>query len=157
MPTDDRDTDGLTNGEGFVRTILSDLFETIADMDERNQRQRSGTGSARSGDTRFDYGLSIGIGPQADVERGTNTPPAADTDHSAAVHETNGGWVVTLDLPDIDPRELSAGVDSSDRTLLVAVNDRAIERVGLPRGDLEVQDASFNNDILDVRLTEETG
>jgi HSP20 family molecular chaperone IbpA len=155
MTADDSDTDGETNRSGVVRTILSDLFETIADMDERDER-RTGTGTAHSGNSRVDYGLSIGIGPQADIERETQTPPAANTDHSAAVHETDKGCVVTLDLPDIDPRELSAGVDASDGTLLVAVGDGVIERVSLPRSDLEVRDGSFNNGVLDVRLMERT-
>ena len=119
-------------------------------MDERNGRRRTGTGTARSDNSRVDYGLSIGIGPQADIERETNTPTAADTDHAATVHPMDEGCVVTLDLPDIDPHELSAGVDTG--TLLVAVDDGVIERVNLPRNDLEVGDASFNNGILDVRL-----
>jgi HSP20 family molecular chaperone IbpA len=151
MSKDNHDTDE-TNESGFVRTVLSDLFETIADMDDRNQRRRTGTGSARSGNSRVDYGLSVGIGPQADIEQETETPAAADTDHTAAVHSMDNGCVVTLDLPDIDPRELSAGVDASDGTLLVGVEKGVIERVALPRSDLEVGDASFNNGVLDVRL-----
>ncbi|HET7324928.1 MAG TPA: gas vesicle protein GvpH [Halococcus sp.] len=149
------DNERANDNSGIIRTILSDVFESIADMDERNQRRRSATGSARRGRSRFDYGFSIGIGPQAD-ERGdaNRTPATADTDHSASIHETNEGAVVTLDVPDIDPRGLSAGVDSSARMLVVAVENEVIERVSLPRGDLEVRDASFNNGILDVYLQE---
>lgn len=147
MSQDDRDTDE-TNESGFVRTVLSDLFETIVDMDDRNQRRRTGTGSARSGNSRVDYGLSIGIGPQADVER--ERSPAADTDHAASVSPTEGGCVVTIDLPDVDPRELAAGVDG--RTLLIADDEGVLERVSLPHEGLAVDDASFNNGILDVRL-----
>jgi HSP20 family molecular chaperone IbpA len=147
MSKDDRDTDE-TNESGFVRTVLSDLFETIADMDERNQHRRTGTGSARSPNSRVDYGLSIGIGPQADVER--ETSPAADTDHAASVAPTEEGCVVTIDLPDIDPRELAAGIDG--QALLVADDDGVIERVSLPHEGLAVGDASFNNGVLDVYL-----
>ncbi|WP_435076950.1 gas vesicle protein GvpH [Halococcus sp. AFM35] len=143
--TDNSDNDGKS---GFVRTVLSDLFETITEMDERDQRRRTGTGSARSGTSRVDYGLSIGIGPQADVER--ETSPAADTDHAASVSPTEDGCVVTIDLPDVDPRELAAGVDG--RTLLIADDEGVIERVSLPHEGLAVDDASFNNGILDVRL-----
>lgn len=158
MTSDDRDTDRTENRDtsGFVRTVLSDLFETIADMDDRNQRRRTGTGSARSGTSRFDYGFSIGIGPQAEHGNTRETPPvAADADHAATVHPTEEGCVVTLDLPDIDPRKLSAGVDTSARTLVVAADDGVIARVELPHGDLDVRDASYNNGILDIRLQSE--
>lgn len=153
MPRDDNDKSDEPDESGALRTILSDLFETIADMDERNGRRRTGTGTAQSDNARFDYGFSVGIGPQADRGGTSETQPAAaDTDHAATVHSLDKGCVVTLDLPDIDPRELSAGVDRSAQTLLVAVDAGVIERVGLPHGDLEVRDASFNNGVLDVRL-----
>lgn len=158
MPSDDRDTDESEDMDksGIVRTILSDLFETIADMDEQNQRRRSGTGSARSSNSRFDYGFSVGIGPPSehiDATDADETPSAlADTDHAATVHETEEGVVVTLDLPEVEPSELSAGVNSSTQTLLVGLDNEIIERVPLPHGNLEVGDASFNNGVLDVRL-----
>ncbi|WP_049998361.1 gas vesicle protein GvpH [Halococcus sediminicola] len=135
---------------GFVRTVLTGLFETLAEMDERDQSRRSKSASAQSGDTRFDYGLSVGIGPQAETTTTDERSPAADTDHATTVNPTEAGCTVTVDLPDVDPRELSAGVDGE--RLVVADDEGVIERVSLPHEGLAVEDASFNNGVLDVRL-----
>jgi HSP20 family molecular chaperone IbpA len=140
------------NDKGFVRTVLTGLFETIAEMDERDQQRRSGRASARSGRARFDYGLDIGIGPPADVAEEASERPVDDTDHAATVHSAGEGYVVTVDLPNVDPTELSAGVDESARRLLIADDGGVIERVDLPDERLDVADASFNNGILDVHL-----
>lgn len=149
MTSDDRDED--TERPGIVRTVLSGLFETIADMDERGQRRRSATGSGRSGTTRFDYGLDIGIGPGHDS--GANPARTeAEADYATTLQPLDDGYVVTLDLPDVDPHELVAGVDAESERLVVADDDRVLERVSLPSGDFEVAEASFNNGILDVRL-----
>lgn len=154
--TDKKDT-------GVVRTILSGLFETLAEMDEDDRRQRSRTGSARSGRKRLDYGLSVGIGPQSGIDGRDGTEVGDDesaelisgTDHAATVSQTEAGQVVTIDLSDVDPRELSAGVGGNGRTLLVADNEGVIERVPLPQAGLAVADASFNNGVLDVWLEDE--
>ena len=149
--TDDHESDE-SNG-GAIRTILTDLFESIAEMDERGERRRTGTGTTHSKNKRFDYGFTVGIGPQADDERaGTDEPSPDGTERAAVVHETDEGVVVTLDLPDVHPTDLSAGVDASARALVVGEDGTVIERVALPRGDLEVAGASFNNGVLDVRL-----
>ena len=79
----------------------------------------------------------------------------SDREYTAAVSPTDEGCVVTLDLPDVDPTELAAGVDSSGGTLVVGAGSTILERVSLPRNDLEVADASFNNGILDVQLVME--
>jgi HSP20 family molecular chaperone IbpA len=143
--TDDNDDEK----SGFVRTVLTGLIETISEMDEHDQRRRSKTASAHSGKKRLDYGLSVGIGPQSETTTERRSP-AADTDHATTLDSTEAGCVVTIDLPDIDPRELSAGVDGN--TLLIADDEGVIERVSLPREGLAVGDASFNNGVLDVRL-----
>ncbi|RJS97105.1 gas vesicle protein GvpH [Halococcus sp. IIIV-5B] len=154
MTSDDHDAERSdAGGSGFVRTVLSGLFETIADMDERDQRRRSATGSGRSGSTRFDYGLDVGIGPGRDESQSRD--PEVETDYAASVNPTDEGCIVTLDLPDVDPRDLAAGVDSSGETLVVGTDSVILERVSLPRGDLAVADASFNNGVLDVRLVAE--
>lgn len=152
MTSDDRDAErNDADGSGFVRTVLSGLFETIADMDERGQRRRSATGSGRSGNTRFDYGFDVGIGPGREADEGTRDPEV-DADYTTALTRTDEGYVATFDLPDVDPRELAAGVDPSGGTLIVGTDSAVLERVSLPRDDLEVAEASFNNGVLDVRL-----
>lgn len=151
MTSKDRERDTADS----IRTALSALFESIAEMDERDERQRTGTGTARHGNKRFDYGFSVGIGPQFDETdrgRGGSTPVSSDTDHATTVHETGEEVVATLDLSEVDPGGLSAGVDRDARTLVVARDREVLERLALPRGDLEVQDASFNNGVLNVRL-----
>lgn len=150
MPTDDRDTD--RESTGFIRAVLSGLVETIADMDERDERRRTETGTAHGDTARFDYGFSVGIGPQTDGRDRAEPVAAAETDHTTTVQSVDDGCVVTLDLPDVTPRELSAGVDGSARALVVADDGGVIERVALPRGDLEVRGASYNNGVLDVHL-----
>lgn len=155
MTSDDRDEDTDAERPGIVRTVLSGLFETIADMDERGQQRRSATGSGRSGTTRFDYGVDIGIGPGREADESRDPAVESDREYAAAVSPTDEGCVVTLDLPDVDPTELAAGVDSSGGTLVVGAGSTILERVSLPRNDLEVADASFNNGVLDVRLVAE--
>lgn len=137
-----------------IRTVLSALFESIAEMDEQDEQQRSGTGTARHSNKRFDYGFTIGIGPQSEEtghER-TESAPISDTDYATAIHETGEELVATVDLSETNPGDLSAGVDADAGTLLVARDGEILERITLPRGDLAVRDASFNNGVLDVRL-----
>lgn len=119
MTTVDRDTNQAerVNRLGFVRLVLTNLFETIVDTDDRNQRPRTRTGNAQSGNSQFDY--RFGIGPQsAEPERG-NTPEtlsaSASTDHAATIRSIDGEYVITLDLSVADPTELSADVDSDAR------------------------------------------
>ena len=159
MPTNDRDT-GEPNESGALQTILSDLFETIVDMDEQNQRRQTGTGTVHGDNTQFDFGFSVTIGSQAGWGETHETQSvSADTDHATTIHSTNEGYVVTVDLPDVDPPELSAGVDTNHETLSIAVDGDMIERVALPQSSLEVSDESFNNGVLDIQLRsqEESG
>ena len=151
MPTDDRnENENGSKGAGFVRTVLTDLFETLADMDAGERRQ--GAGSRREGRTSFDYGFDVGIGPGAgDSSTRRIEKPDPDVDSVAVVQPTESGHVVTLDLPDVDPRELSAGVDDAE-TLVIADDSGVVGRISLPHGGLEVGDASYNNGVLDVRL-----
>lgn len=158
MTTDDCETDQeeKVSGSGFVRLVLTNLFETIVDTDDRNQRSRTRTRSAHSGDSQFDYGFDVGIGPQsAEPERG-NTPEtlsaSASTDHAATIHSIDEEHVITLDLPAADPTELSAGVDSDAR-------DRTRWRGRIARSSSSRRPQSWNmtsnNGILDAVSTGE--
>ncbi|WP_049997335.1 gas vesicle protein GvpH [Halococcus sediminicola] len=151
MTSDDRteNDDGSKTGR-FIHTVLTDVFETLADMDEGKRRR--GVGSTREGRTRFDYGFDVGIGPGTDgASQRRLEKPDPDADSVAVVQPTDGGYVVTLDLPDVDPHELSAGVDDK-QTLVVADDGGVVGRVSLPQENLEVGDASYNNGVLNVRL-----
>lgn len=155
MPTDDRNgTDDGSKGTGLIRTVLTDVFETIADMDSGERRR--GLGTAREGKTRFDYGFDVGVGSESrqtdgdvrTLDGATGTEP----DHAAAIQPTKAGYVATIDLPDVDPSELAAGVNGDARTLVVADDGGVVGRFSVPDGDLEVGEASYNNGVLDVRL-----
>lgn len=154
MTTDDRETDQeeKVSGSGFVR-LVTNLFETIVDTDDRNQRPRTRTGSAHSGDSQFDYRFAVGIGSQsAEPERG-NTPEtlsaSASTDHAATIHSIDEEHVITLDLPAAGPTELSAGIGSDARG-----RTRWRGRIARSSSSRRPQswDMSSSNGILDGRL-----
>lgn len=118
MTTDDQETnqEEKVSGSGFVRLLLTNLFETIIDTDDRNQRPRTRARSARSSNSQFDYGFAVGIGLQSAESEHDNTPEtlsaSASTDYAAIIHSMNEEYVTTFDLSAVDPPELSAGADS---------------------------------------------
>lgn len=117
MTTNNYETDQeeKVSGQGLVYLILADLFDTIVDTDDRNQRPRTRIGSPHSDNLQFDYGFAVGIDLQsAEPERGNTSETlsaSASPDHAATIHSIDEEYVITLDLPADDPTELSAGVD----------------------------------------------
>ncbi len=146
-------TGGITrrSAQSALRHSLTKWRKMLMTTDDRNQRPRTRTGGPHSGNS-FDYGFTVGIGPQStEPERGN--PPetlsaSASTGHAAIIHSIDKGHAIMLDLLVADPTELSAGVDSDacNRT-------RWRGRIGsssLRR--LQSRDISSNNNILDDRL-----
>ncbi len=131
----------------LVHIALTDLFETIVDTDDRNQRPRIRSRSAHSSNTMYDYEFVISIGPQS-AERG-NTPEtlsaSASTDHAVTIYSIDEDYEITLDLPIDNLTDLSTGVDSGTHNR-IRWRDR-IMRSSLSRRP-RIWDTLFNTNTL---------
>lgn len=154
-------SDDRTEGNG-IGAALRDLLDAVADLRTGGSLDVSRDAGDRG---RTDYGFSVSTLDAAarresgEADRGVDSAgpreggehlETAEEEYATAVHSAEGGVVVTADLPGVDPESLSAGVASE--TLLIAEGERVLTRVSLPRGDLDIADATFNNGVLELRL-----
>lgn len=75
-------------------------------------------------------------------------PDAAPIDTRRA----DGAFVVTADVVEIDPGDLSVCIDHGAADLVLADDDRVVERVDLPWRSVDATDVRLNNGVLKVRL-----
>lgn len=132
---------------------LVDLLETLAEMDEKNERTRSGR---HVGDrSTVDYSVTVG---SADGGAGDDPPEVegadeTDVDWHADVRETGGGVLVVADLPGVAREDVGVAVD--DGALLVVHDGRLLGRTALPARNLTVASATYRNSVLEVHLAPE--
>lgn len=143
-------TNDDTHGESIGAT-LRDLFDTIVELETSEHT----TETHRVGRADIGHGSSIRTVQSAldgESSRSTDGRRVDDTEYATAIRESDEGIVVTVDLPAVDTERLAAGVDETSATLAIGIDDRVLTRVALPRGDLIVTDAAFNNGILELSL-----
>jgi HSP20 family molecular chaperone IbpA len=61
-------------------------------------------------------------------------------------------FIVVADIPGISTDDLSVGINSRAKTLIIRTNKTVLGRVPLPWDSVEMTAAWFNNGILEVRL-----
>lgn len=153
-PSETLDGDG---GDGS-KTLGERLHEFAVDLLETG----TAAGSDRGG--RISYGYTARTGPRGPASphrrrrpsRGRGSPdadaPDAPDAHTSVARDDDGVHV-TVDLPGVDPDDLTVGVDPERDALVVAVGGTVLTRVPL-EGTNQVDDCWLNNDVLTVHLTD---
>lgn len=140
-----------SNGDDGIIRALREILETIAAAEE--ERRRHGRGSTTLGGTRLGYEFSIGAGSLSEFEPGSpqpRHPSSTPSDRAIAVRHRDGDVLVTIDVPEADPENVSAGVD--DGELLLGIDGVIEERVPFGRRGFEIVTASVTNGVLELRL-----
>lgn len=101
----------------------------------------------RSGPAR---GGSPGVGSSAPDRRRIRRPRRERTDYHVTTRTDEEEVLVTADLAGVDPDDVTVGFD--ERTLVVGVEGRALERVQVPWEDRTAR-AAVRNGILSVTVT----
>lgn len=176
---DSEDDTAADSERGGLTSMLRDLVETIAEAG--SSEKAVGRGRIDVGRARIGHDFSIGVGTLDDVtdadrrrvggtgvdagvnvETGlgaTDTTDAAggtgaDTDHPTDVRydEEESEAIVTIDVSEIDPERLAAGVSSRNGDLLVGTDDTIVERVPHRLTDATLAAASYHNGVLELHL-----
>lgn len=122
-----------------IRTGLDDLFDggNAGDRDRDVRRSELNQSPDRSSD-----------------RRRTRRRNAANADHRVTTRTGDDELLVTADLSGVDPDDITVGFD--DGTLVVGVDNRALERVSVPWSASSAE-ATVRNGILTVTVTPDSG
>lgn len=147
---------------GAIRLVV----DTLADA-ERNDRTTFGkSGRIPGGHFTTEFGFSGQIGgPRKGVDsesdsRSSNSRPAtgssssSDERHLVDVRETDDELLVVADVPDVEPEDITAGIDEEQDELVVGVENKAVERMELPWPVADVE-AQLQHGVLELRFMRE--
>jgi HSP20 family molecular chaperone IbpA len=176
---DAEDTDATSedDGSGGLTSLLRSALETLAEADVGSSTGAASSGSTDIGRGRIGHEFSIGVGTIEDItdddrrrigpsntatdvgagiDAGTGLADSVGTDHPTHVRYDEDGTeaIVAVDVPEIDPEELSAGVSSRNGDLLVGTEEAIAERVSHDFANPELAAASYHNAVLEVHLKE---
>lgn len=161
---------GIRIGAGL--SALADILEELDDEDET-----SGSGRSSDGRRTVDYRYSVetglgditssdaspsrrgrprseGDGPRRADDAGprSGAPSTRSEEYLTTTRRENGDLVVVADLANVTEDDLSLGIDQRSNELVIGVGGTVVERIPLEWDDVEVDDATFNNQVLEVRL-----
>ncbi|PSP73523.1 hypothetical protein BRC86_08875 [Halobacteriales archaeon QS_3_64_16] len=165
---------------GGLASLLRSALETLVEADVDSSTGAAGSGSTDIGRGRIGHEFSIGVGTIDDItdddrrrigpsdgatgvgagiDAGTGldgTTDSVGTDHPTHVRYDEDGTeaIIAVDVPEIDPEELSAGISSQNGDLLVGTEAAIAERVSHDLTDPELAAASYHNAVLEVHLKE---
>ncbi|QLD90574.1 hypothetical protein HWV07_16640 [Natronomonas salina] len=152
---DDDETERQGGLLGGIRSVLEALADAERDGKSRISRRR------RSSKGRFstESGFSVRVGRPSSgsdansINDRSSASDQRDVDHHVDVrHDDDGRLVVVADLPNVDPDDLTVGLDEETNELVVGVEDRAVERLALPWPVDDVE-GRFNHGVLELRIT----
>jgi HSP20 family molecular chaperone IbpA len=160
----DRDDDEETRDGsiplGNVFETLSELLDTLEDVDLDADDQRSGR--VTRGDATFDYNVNIGsINPAGESRRNRRQRDwdikgeSDDHEYRVRVNEASGELVVIADLPAVSPDDVEVG--TTDDALEIRVDGAVVESVPLDWDGAAVTDVTFKNQVLEVRVAPPDG
>jgi HSP20 family molecular chaperone IbpA len=86
-----------------------------------------------------------------DSDAGTDPSPTAD-DYHVQTYRDGDELTVVCDLPDVDPDEVTAGIDERRAELVVAVGETEVDRIPLHADPVAVETSRFKNDVLRIVL-----
>jgi HSP20 family molecular chaperone IbpA len=157
----DTSTDATDEESGGLASLLRGLLETIVEADSSGRaigRGRTGIGRGRIG-----HEFSIGVGTIDDatpdpgseaLDTGATASDAPDHATSVEYNEAGTEALVAVDVPEVGPEDLSAGVSSRNGDLLIGADDAIVERVSHDLTDAELAAASYHNAVLEIHLKE---
>lgn len=168
MTTDDNHHDASS-----LLDVLRHVVETLQEAERSGEGKGRGSGTVSGGRGRTDYGFTVSTGPDPDslwerlgvddpsggAEPTTSTSSEAGTgdDHLVDVREEEDGVVVLADLPRATAESVTVGIDRERNDLVIGLDGKVVERIGLGEADISVADSTFRNGVLEVRLrTDET-
>ncbi|WP_135305290.1 gas vesicle protein GvpH [Haloarcula amylovorans] len=146
--SDDWDGDSTdTDGKGIhieFGISLSDLVDGILDGDHTSDDRGSlGHRPERSGTEQSS--------PDSDeIDRQELDESAVDS--HVRTYRDGDQLTVVADLPDTDFDDVSAAVGERTNDLVVLVDEAVVDRVSLPWEVFEVDAATFNNGVLEIRV-----
>lgn len=159
--TDHTPTDDGSNGDDRPNGVIQAILDLLAEMDERGDR----VGRGRWADDRFsvDYSVSIGgldeafgpggRGPRDPPDSGSRKAPDAGGDPAITVREFGDEMLIVADLPNV--RAEAVDVERDEQTVVITAEGDVLGRVPIDDEGWEVVDVSFNNDVMEARLTRE--
>jgi len=147
---------------------LRALLETLADI-EKEGGHRHGSSHIHRGNARidYDYDVSIGLGgadgSSHDDDRSSERSRSErrsgrretidDLIHVETREGTNGDELVVIaDLPSVRDDDLDVALDTDEQALTLRVGDEVVEQVVIDRPDMTIEDVTFRNQILEIRL-----
>ena len=151
-PTEDASSGGLAS-------VLRDLVKRVAESD-LDVRSDAAVGHGRTDIGRMSVGhdISIDVGTVDDAvaDAGGPAPASEGPDHPTSVEYDEDGSeaLIAVDVPEIEPEGLAAGISSRNGDLLVGDGERIIERVPHRLADASLAAASYHNGVLEVHLKE---
>lgn len=137
---------------GFIERLVR-LANELSDEDEPVSR----TGGRTSSRGRISYGISFGS-IESGRPRKQRSQPQQDRrrrKYLTNTREEDGDLVVTIDVSGIPKDDLGVTFDSETGIVEIRRDEQPIKRLGLEWDDAEVADASYNNQILELRIARE--
>lgn len=144
----------------------------MADFDSEDEREENSREPGREQtDTGFGVRLGRGIDPLTDLLRiegdSGSTPPveeatasestevtdAADGEYLLNVDRGEEEIIVTADLPGVNEAEIAVGIGNETNDLLIQVSGETIGRLSLPWKAAVATSVTYNNYILEIRLS----
>lgn len=142
-----------SNGDDGIIRALREIIETIAAAEDEHRRH--GRGSTTLGGTRLGYEFSIGTGSLSEPDSHQHLYTSKPSTRAIAVRHEDGDVLVTIDVPEADPEDVSAGID--DDELLLGIDGAIKERIPFGQQGFEIVTASFTNGVLEFRLQPSEG
>lgn len=143
------------NGNSGIIRALREILETIAAAEDEHRRH--GKGSTTLGGTQLGYEFSIDTGNLSELEPDSHQHlyTANPSARAIAVRHEDEDILVTIDVPEADPEDVSAGIDNDE--LLLGIDGAIEERIPFGQQGFEIVTASFTNGVLEFRLQPSEG
>lgn len=158
------DRDGVSLGAGL--RALTDLLSALRG---RNRNSGSGLFDTDRSSVEYQYSVETGLDDRPEHERPTRdgsrrtprkerprTKRRANADIPSAVSHDEGVAVVTVDLRDFDPDDVTVGLNDDDE-LVVAVDGSRVDRIPVDVPPERNTTARLNNGVLQVRIEPREG
>ncbi|RDI72141.1 gas vesicle protein GvpH [Halopelagius longus] len=157
------DRDGVSLGAG-----LRALTGLLSSLRKRNRNSGSGLFDTDRSSVEYRYSVETGLGDRPEHDRPTRDGPRrtprkerprtkrrTNADLPSAVSHEEDVAIVTVDLRDFDPDDVTVGLD--DDELVVAVDGSQVDRVPVDVPPERNTTARLNNGVLQVRIEPEEG
>ncbi|WP_227354239.1 Hsp20/alpha crystallin family protein [Haladaptatus salinisoli] len=116
--------------------------------EEDGTRMRSGELGDKG---RIDYAVTVDS-IRTDSAQRQQPSSASRREYLTDIREEDDELLVTVDVPDVSEDDLSVKFDDETGTVEIRDARRTVKRIDLPRTDVRVVAASYNNRVLELRF-----